>query len=173
MENLAGHTKYCATQLQMAVMWRSPFQCGQVMQHTCWWAPCDQSRRLSLEQPLLTVVWKAVNGMVLEREAWEMSTPLWHCSEICILLSGSAKAAACPSSTHQMEWQWQDKHGTEHLLLAPWKAVMWLPQHPTKPCRGVMPDGGQPRPQTQSHHPERPSCKSGDTFRIKSGRWLQ
>lgn len=55
MENLAGHTKYCAAQLQMAVMWCSPFQCGQLMRHTCWWAPCNQSRRLSLEQPLLTV----------------------------------------------------------------------------------------------------------------------
>lgn len=102
-----------------------------------------------------------------------MSTPSWHCSEICTLLSGSAKAAACPSSTHQMEQQWQDEHGTEHLLLAPWKAVMWLPQHSTQPSGGAMADGGQPRPQTQSHRPEGPSCKSGDTFRIKFGRWLQ
>lgn len=60
-----------------------------------------------------------------------MSTPLWHCSEISILLSGSAKA--CPSSAHQTEQQWQDEHSTEHPLLAPWKAVTWLPQHPTHP----------------------------------------
>lgn len=68
-----------------------------------------------------------------------MSTPLWHCSEISILLSGSAKA--CPSSAHQMKQQWQDEHSTEHPLLAPWKAVTWLPQHPKHPPRLWWPVG--------------------------------
>lgn len=58
-------------------------------------------------------------------------------------------------------------------LLAPWKAVTWLPQHPTRPSRSVMADGGESRPQTQSHCPKGASCKSGHTFRIKFGRWLQ
>lgn len=60
---------------------------------------------------------------------------------------------------------------TECPLLVPWKAVTWLPQHPTQPSRGVMADGGQPRPQTQSHHPKGPSCKSAHAFGIKFGRW--
>lgn len=99
-----------------------------------------------------------------------MSTPLWHCSEISILPSGSGRAAACPSTAHQTEQQWA-RHW--HPLLAPWKAVTWLSQHPTAshPSGGVMVDRGEPRPQTQSHGPEGPSCKSGHSFRIKFGRF--
>lgn len=35
----------------------------------------------------------------------------------------------------------QDEHSTEYPLLAPWKAVTWLPQHPTQPSVAVMVDG--------------------------------
>lgn len=98
----------------MAVMWCGPFQCGQLMHHTCWWVPWDQSRRL---------LWSSLSSLWSGRQwmAWYLKgkPKKWaHHYGIAlrsfILLSGSDKAAACPSSRAVAggAWHWASALGS-------------------------------------------------------------
>lgn len=83
-----------------------------------------------------------------------MSPPLRHCSEChpAIWISQGGHPSSDRMSTALSIHYWLPG------------AVTWLPQHPTQPSMGVMADGREPRPQTQSHCPKGPSCKSGHTL---------
>lgn len=90
---------------------------------------------------------------------WDLHPPIW-------IRQGSRLSQHRPSDGAAMSTALASTTGSL-------KAVTWFSQHPTAshPSGGVMVDRGEPRPQTQSHGPGGPSCKSGHSFRIKFGRF--
>lgn len=96
-----------------------------------------------------------------------MSTPLWHCFEILHPPIWIGQGSRLP--------QQHPSAGAAAAALnigyrLPGKQRHSSPSIPHSPLRGAMADGGESRPQTQSHHPEGLHCKFRETLKSKFGR---